>query len=150
MMTSKIAATRTVVNAGSRHCRPPLHRSTIDQYLPISSVLHSSSSRTSSSISENIAAARDDDDTPTTRNPHYPLMFEPLYLGPHIGYLPNRVIMGSMHTGLEGHSMPKLLLSALDAEEPDGHDDLTRMARYFEERAKGGVGLMGENETTDE
>jgi hypothetical protein len=40
-------------------------------------------------------------------------MFEPLDLGPDIGKLPNRVVMGSMHTGLEGHSIPKLLLSAM-------------------------------------
>jgi 2,4-dienoyl-CoA reductase (NADPH2) len=87
-------------------------------------------------------------------------MFEPLDLGPDIGKLPNRVVMGSMHTGLEGHSIPKLLLSAMTmtghhhpAEqqrgerggggEDDGRD-LAEMARYFEERARGGVGLMGE------
>ena len=49
--------------------------------------------------------------------------------------------MGSMHTGLEGHSIPKLGLMMLDAE--DDHTDLTEMACYFAERAKGGVGLMG-------
>lgn len=48
--------------------------------------------------------------------------------------------MGSMHTGLEGHSIPKLLLPFLNAE--DDHTDLTEMACYFGERAKGGVGLM--------
>ena len=74
-------------------------------------------------------------------NPHYPNMFKPLDLGPDIGTLPNRVIMGSMHTGLEGHSIPKLLLPFLNAE--DDHTDLTEMAVYFGERAKGGVGLMG-------
>ena len=68
-------------------------------------------------------------------------MFKPLDLGPAIGSLPNRVIMGSMHTGLEGHSIPKLLLPFLNAE--DDHTDLTEMAVYFAERAKGGVGLMG-------
>lgn len=76
-----------------------------------------------------------------TKNPHYPHMFAPLDLGPDIGSLPNRVIMGSMHTGLEGHSIPKLLLPFLNAE--DDHTDLTEMACYFAERAKGGVGLMG-------
>lgn len=75
------------------------------------------------------------------RNPHYPHMFEPLDLGPHIGSLPNRVLMGSMHTGLEGHSIPKFVLPLLNAE--DDHTDLTEMACYFGERAKGGVGLMG-------
>ena len=74
-------------------------------------------------------------------NPYYPNMFKPLDLGPAIGSLPNRVIMGSMHTGLEGHSIPKLLLPFLNAE--DDHTDLTEMAVYFAERAKGGVGLMG-------
>ena len=49
--------------------------------------------------------------------------------------------MGSMHTGLEGHSIPKLGLMMLNAE--DDHEDLTEMACYFAERAKGGVGLMG-------
>ena len=75
-------------------------------------------------------------------NPYYPNMFKPLDLGPEIGSLPNRVIMGSMHTGLEGHSIPKLMLPLLNAE--DDHTDLTEMAVYFAERAKGGVGLMGE------
>jgi len=48
--------------------------------------------------------------------------------------------MGSMHTGLEGHSIPKLILPFLNAE--DDHTDLTEMACYFAERAKGGCGLM--------
>ena len=34
-------------------------------------------------------------------NQHFPHLFKPLDLGPAIGSLPNRVIMGSMHTGLE-------------------------------------------------
>jgi hypothetical protein len=75
------------------------------------------------------------------KNPHYPHLFTPLSLGPHIGSLPNRVLMGSMHTGLEGHSIPKLGLMMLNAQ--DDHTDLTEMACYFAERAKGGVGLMG-------
>ncbi|KAL7451591.1 hypothetical protein ACHAWC_003409 [Mediolabrus comicus] len=74
------------------------------------------------------------------KNPHYPHMFTPLDLGPDIGRLPNRVIMGSMHTGLEGHSIPRFVLPLLNAE--DDHTDLTEMACYFAERAKGGVGLM--------
>ena len=76
-------------------------------------------------------------------NPHYPRMFDPLYLGPDIGSLPNRVLMGSMHTGLEGHSIPGFVLPFLNAQ--DDHTDLTEMACYFAERAKGGVGLMGES-----
>lgn len=57
-----------------------------------------------------------------SNNP-YPNMLAPLDLG--FTCLKNRVLMGSMHTGLE--------------EASDGHE---RMAAYFEERAKGGVGLI--------
>ncbi|MGH8123093.1 MAG: FAD-dependent oxidoreductase, partial [Rudaea sp.] len=39
--------------------------------------------------------------------------------------LPNRVLMGSMHTGLEDHAR-----------------DYAKLAAYFAERARGGVGLM--------
>lgn len=53
----------------------------------------------------------------------YPHVTAPLDLG-HI-VLPNRVIMGSMHTGLE-----------------DRLKDLPKLAAYFAERARGGVGLM--------
>ena len=53
----------------------------------------------------------------------YPNLFKSLNLG--FTTLKNRVIMGSMHTGLE--------------EEKNG---FTRMAAYFAERAKGGVGLI--------
>ena len=67
-------------------------------------------------------------------------MFEPLSLGPDIGTLPNRVLMGSMHTGLEGHSIPSLLMPLLKPEVT--HDDLAGMAEYFRLRAEGGVGLM--------
>lgn len=53
----------------------------------------------------------------------YPNMLKPLDLG--FTTLKNRVLMGSMHTGLE--------------EAPNGHE---RMASYFAERARGGVGLI--------
>ncbi len=53
----------------------------------------------------------------------YPKLFEPLNLG--FTTLKNRVLMGSMHTGLE--------------EEKGGYE---KMAAYFGERAKGGVGLI--------
>jgi 2,4-dienoyl-CoA reductase (NADPH2) len=53
----------------------------------------------------------------------YPLLFTPLDLG--FTTLKNRVIMGSMHTGLE--------------EEKDGFG---RMAAFYAERAKGGVALI--------
>ena len=56
-------------------------------------------------------------------NPHYPHLLQPLDLG--FTTLSNRVLMGSMHTGLE--------------ERPGGFE---KMAAYFAERAKGGVGLM--------
>jgi 2,4-dienoyl-CoA reductase (NADPH2) len=50
-------------------------------------------------------------------------LFEPLDLG--FTSLKNRILMGSMHTGLEEH--------------PEG---TTRMAAFFGERAKGGCGLI--------
>ena len=54
---------------------------------------------------------------------HYPHLMAPLDLG--FTTLRNRSLMGSMHTGLE--------------EKPGGFE---RMAAYFSERAKGGVGLI--------
>ncbi len=53
----------------------------------------------------------------------YPNLFAPLDLG-HLT-LPNRILMGSMHTGLE-----------------DKARDYDKLAAYFAERARGGVGLM--------
>jgi len=53
----------------------------------------------------------------------YPHIFEPLDLG--FTTLKNRILMGSMHTGLE--------------EEKNG---LERISAYYAERAKGGVGLI--------
>ena len=53
----------------------------------------------------------------------YPHLFAPLDLG--FCTLPNRVLMGSMHTGLEDRSR-----------------DYPKLAAYFAERAAGGVGLM--------
>ncbi|KAL3817417.1 hypothetical protein ACHAXA_011046 [Cyclostephanos tholiformis] len=138
-MTTLTNAAARIVNVSVRHCRP--HRGNRHHRPVIASSFHSSSS-IADAVDET-AKTNDASDVATTcetRNPHYPRMFESLYLGPHIGHLPNRVIMGSMHTGLEGHSIPKLLLSVLNAD--DDHDDLTEMACYFGERAKGGVGLM--------
>ncbi|WP_158884673.1 NADPH-dependent 2,4-dienoyl-CoA reductase [Rhodanobacter sp. L36] len=54
---------------------------------------------------------------------NYPNLFSPLDLG-HVT-LPNRILMGSMHTGLE-----------------DKASDFDKLAVYFAERARGGVGLM--------
>ncbi len=56
-------------------------------------------------------------------NDKYPNLFKPLDLG--FTTLKNRVLMGSMHTGLE--------------EVKNGYQ---RMAAYYEKRAKGGVGLI--------
>ena len=53
----------------------------------------------------------------------YPHLLQPLNLG-HVT-LRNRVLMGSMHTGLE-----------------DRARDYDKLAAYFGERAKGGVGLI--------
>ncbi|WP_368562472.1 FAD-dependent oxidoreductase [Pseudoxanthomonas sp. UTMC 1351] len=54
---------------------------------------------------------------------HYPHLFAPLDLG--FTRIRNRVLMGSMHTGLE-----------------DRARDFPRLAAYFAERAAGGVGLI--------
>lgn len=59
----------------------------------------------------------------TSSHPVYPTLFQPLDLG--FTQLKNRVLMGSMHTGLE--------------EMPNGHK---HMAAFYAERAKGGVGLI--------
>ncbi|PNQ58688.1 NADPH-dependent 2,4-dienoyl-CoA reductase [Vibrio agarivorans] len=53
----------------------------------------------------------------------YPNMLKPLDLG--FTQLRNRVLMGSMHTGLEEHK-----------------EGLQKLAAFYEERAKGGVGLI--------
>ena len=55
--------------------------------------------------------------------PAYPLLFRPLDLG--FVTLPNRILMGSMHTGLEAR--------------PDG---MERLAAFYAERARGGAALI--------
>ena len=60
---------------------------------------------------------------PVTPNPAYPHLFAPLDLG--FTTLRNRVLMGSMHTGLE-----------------DRARDFPKLAAYFSERAAGGAGLI--------
>jgi len=55
--------------------------------------------------------------------PVYPQLFKPLDLG--FVTLPNRILMGSMHTGLEAR--------------PDG---LERLAEFYAERARGGTALL--------
>lgn len=54
---------------------------------------------------------------------YYPHLLEPLDLG--FTTIRNRTLMGSMHTGLE-----------------DRAKDFDKLAHYFQERAKGGVGLI--------
>jgi 2,4-dienoyl-CoA reductase (NADPH2) len=56
-------------------------------------------------------------------NPYYPHLFAPMELG--FTTLRNRVLMGSMHTGLE-----------------DRARDFPRLAAYYAERAEGGAGLI--------
>ena len=53
----------------------------------------------------------------------YPHLFSPLDLG--FTTIKNRAIMGSMHTGLE-----------------EAENGFERMAAYFAERARGGVGMI--------
>ena len=60
---------------------------------------------------------------PASPPPAFPHLFAPLTLG--FCTLPNRVLMGSMHTGLE-----------------DKAADFPKLAAYFAERAAGGVGLI--------
>jgi len=55
--------------------------------------------------------------------PSYPLLLSPLDLG--FTTLKNRVVMGSMHTGLE-----------------EANNGYARLARFYAERARGGVGLI--------
>ena len=59
----------------------------------------------------------------TTAAAAYPHLFAPLDLG--FTQLRNRIVMGSMHTGLE-----------------DRARDFPKLAAYFAERAAGGVGLI--------
>lgn len=61
--------------------------------------------------------------SPAAESTAYPHLFTPLDLG--FTELRNRVLMGSMHTGLE-----------------DRARDFPRLAAYFAERAAGGVGLI--------
>ncbi|WP_312326385.1 NADPH-dependent 2,4-dienoyl-CoA reductase [Stenotrophomonas sp.] len=61
--------------------------------------------------------------SPAAESTPYPHLFAPLDLG--FTTLRNRVLMGSMHTGLE-----------------DRARDFPRLAAYFAERAAGGVGLI--------
>ncbi len=55
--------------------------------------------------------------------PSYPQLFTPIAAGPFT--LPNRIIMGSMHTGLEGD-----------------RDAVPRIAAFYAARARGGTALI--------
>src|SRR5262245_49206552 len=55
--------------------------------------------------------------------PAYPLLFQPLELPG--ATLPNRIMMGSMHTGLEAR-----------------RDGMARLAAFYAERARGGAALI--------
>ena len=59
-----------------------------------------------------------------TETSPYPHLFSPIQIGPHT--LPNRVLMGSMHTNLEER----------------GSEGLERLAAFYAERARGSVALM--------
>lgn len=59
-----------------------------------------------------------------TTNTFYPKLFSPLELG--FTTLKNRILMGSMHTGLEDQ----------------GERGFEKLAAYYAERAKGGVGMI--------
>jgi len=72
----------------------------------------------------------------------YPHLFKPLRLRRENVVLSNRVLMGSMHTGLEGLSIPRFVLPFVDGKSGHDHLSLDKLAAYFRERAEGGVGLM--------
>mmetsp|Transcript_1391 Transcript_1391/g.2133 ORF Transcript_1391/g.2133 Transcript_1391/m.2133 type:complete len:849 (-) Transcript_1391:791-3337(-) len=85
----------------------------------------------------------------SSSHPLFPNMFTPLDLGPNIEPLTNRVIMGSMHCGLEGHSIPKPLVYLLrsfaakqkhsSSMEPSHQE---QFGAYLAERAASGVSLI--------
>ena len=60
----------------------------------------------------------------TSKTACFPHLFTPLKVGRHT--LPNRILMGSMHTGLE----------------EQGDAGLARLAAFYAERARGGCSLM--------
>ena len=64
-----------------------------------------------------------DTTTPTTNSSPYPNLFKPLQIGGMT--LPNRSVMGSMHTGYEDHPW-----------------DAKKLGEFYAERARGGIGLI--------
>ena len=77
----------------------------------------------SASRNDNSTASPDTTIDIANTNEHYPHLFEPLDLG--FTTLKNRLVMGSMHTGLE-----------------DRFYNYGKLAAYFAERARGGVAMM--------
>jgi 2,4-dienoyl-CoA reductase (NADPH2) len=105
-------------------------------------VLRTSATTTAPSSRGLSTAALTEDDDGSDYAGAYPTLFSPLKL-PNGVILPNRVLMGSMHTGLEGHSIPPWFQKyALGIDQPHSHSSMESMATYFQERAEGGVGLM--------
>jgi 2,4-dienoyl-CoA reductase (NADPH2) len=80
-------------------------------------------------LSRNLTAPSSSTTTLSEGQKRYPHLLAPLDLG-HIT-LKNRVLMGSMHTGLEEAGSGFM-----------GGGPLDRMAAYMGERAKGDVGLI--------
>ena len=76
-----------------------------------------------------------------SRHPKYPRLFEPLDLG--FTKIKNRILMGSMHTGLE-HAGTTAYGDQHEKNLNDNpkQDFMQRQARYFAERAKAGVGMI--------
>ena len=74
-----------------------------------------------SSSSSTTSSSHHSEDAAKTPAP-YPRLFAPLDLGPDIGMLPNRALMGSMHTGLEGTSLPSWMGRVLGASESDSNE----------------------------
>lgn len=135
---------RSLSNASFRHqnsiTKKTRHSLGTSSRFTLKSFLFDGNKNNASPLSTLASPALSDCHTIRENNLYFPRLFEPLHLGSDIGTLPNRVIMGSMHTGLEGHSIPNFLMPLL---KPDHtHKDLSAMAAYFEQRARGGVGLM--------
>ena len=86
-----------------------------------------------------------------TAHAKYPRLFEPLDLG--FTTIKNRILMGSMHTGLEhmgdtGYGNKEAIRSGatevptIATDDNSKEDHMHRQAVYFAERAKAGVGII--------
>ena len=73
----------------------------------------------------------------------YSKLFQPLQLNKNKNVtLKNRLIMGSMHTGLEGHSFPSVMEQILRHTSSRWQNKFDRLANFYAARAKGGVGMI--------